>query len=315
MPVIVILFFFLSILEDSGYMARVAFVMDKPLRHLGLSGRSFVPMLIGFGCSVPAIMSTRTLSSERDRKMTILLTPFMSCSAKLPIYAMFTAAFFPNHAAFVMILLYAMGILVGILCAYLLKNSMFQGEPVPFVMELPNYRLPSAKSVLLLMWDKAKDFLTKAFTIIFLASIIIWFLQSFDTRLNVVEDSSLSMLANVGRMIAPLFKPLGFGDWRAATALITGFTAKEAVVSTLTVLMNTTASALPVVLNSLFTTASAASFLVFTLLYTPCVAAIAACKREMGSAKSAIFMVLAQCGVAWIFAFLVYHVVQLVSLL
>lgn len=315
MPVIVILFFFLSILEDSGYMARVAFVMDKPLRHLGLSGRSFVPMLIGFGCSVPAIMATRTLSSERDRRMTILLTPFMSCSAKLPIYAMFTAAFFPNNAALVMILLYATGILVGILCAFLLKNSMFQGEPVPFVMELPNYRLPSAKSVLLLMWDKAKDFLTKAFTIIFLASIIIWFLQSFDTRLNVVDDSSLSMLANVGRMIAPIFAPLGFGDWRAATALITGFTAKEAVVSTLTVLMNTTSTALPAVLGSLFTTASAASFLVFTLLYTPCVAAIAACKREMGSAKSALFMVLAQCGVAWIFSFIVYQLVNMVSML
>lgn len=315
MPVIVILFFFLSILEDSGYMARVAFVMDKPLRHLGLSGRSFVPMLIGFGCSVPAIMATRTLSSERDRKMTILLTPFMSCSAKLPIYAMFTAAFFPNNAALVMILLYATGILVGILCAFLLKNSMYQGEPVPFVMELPNYRLPSAKSVILLMWDKAKDFLTKAFTIIFLASIIIWFLQSFDARLNVVEDSSLSMLANVGRVIAPLFAPLGFGDWRAATALITGFTAKEAVVSTLTVLLNTTSTALPTVLGSLFTTASAASFLIFTLLYTPCVAAVAACKREMGSARSALFMVLAQCGVAWLFSFIVYHLVNLVSML
>lgn len=315
MPVIVILFFFLSILEDSGYMARVAFVMDKPLRHLGLSGRSFVPMLIGFGCSVPAIMATRTLSSERDRKMTILLTPFMSCSAKLPIYAMFTAAFFPNNAALVMILLYATGILVGILCAFLLKNSMYQGEPVPFVMELPNYRLPSAKSVILLMWDKAKDFLTKAFTIIFLASIIIWFLQSFDARLNVVEDSSLSMLANVGRVIAPVFAPLGFGDWRAATALITGFTAKEAVVSTLTVLLNTTSTALPTVLGSLFTTASAASFLIFTLLYTPCVAAVAACKREMGSAKSALFMVLAQCGVAWLFSFIVYHLVNLVSML
>lgn len=315
MPVIVILFFFLSILEDSGYMARVAFVMDKPLRHLGLSGRSFVPMLIGFGCSVPAIMATRTLSSERDRKMTILLTPFMSCSAKLPIYAMFTAAFFPNHAALVMILLYGAGILVGILCAFLLKSSMYQGEPVPFVMELPNYRLPSAKSVLLLMWDKAKDFLTKAFTIIFLASIIIWFLQSFDARLNVVEDSSLSMLANVGRVIAPVFTPLGFGDWRAATALITGFTAKEAVVSTLTVLLNTTSTALPAVLGGLFTTASAASFLIFTLLYTPCVAAVAACKREMGSARSALFMVLAQCGVAWLFSFIVYHVVNLVSLL
>lgn len=315
MPVIVILFFFLSILEDSGYMARVAFVMDKPLRHLGLSGRSFVPMLIGFGCSVPAIMATRTLSSERDRKMTILLTPFMSCSAKLPIYAMFTAAFFPNHAALVMILLYAAGILVGILCAFLLKSSMYQGEPVPFVMELPNYRLPSAKSVLLLMWDKAKDFLTKAFTIIFLASIIIWFLQSFDARLNVVEDSSLSMLANVGRVIAPIFAPLGFGDWRAATALITGFTAKEAVVSTLTVLLNTTSAAIPVALGNLFTTASAASFLIFTLLYTPCVAAVAACKREMGSAKSAMFMVLAQCGVAWLFSFIVYHLVNLVSML
>ncbi len=308
LPTIVVLFFFLSILEDSGYMARVAFVMDKLLRKIGLSGRSFVPMLIGFGCSVPAIMATRTLSSERDRKMTILLTPFMSCSAKLPIYAVFTMTFFPHYSALVMILLYVTGILVGILCGLLLKNSLFKGKPVPFVMELPNYRFPSAKSVALLMWDKAKDFLTRAFTVIFLATIVIWFLQSFDTRLNVVEDSSASMLAMIGQFIAPIFAPLGFADWRVSTALITGFTAKEAVVSTLAVLTGTSTTALPAALSSIFTPLTAFSFLIFTLLYTPCVAAVTAVKREMGSAKNAFFMVISQTGLAWVVAFLVYRV-------
>ena len=314
LPIIVVLFFFLSILEDSGYMARVAFVMDKLLRKIGLSGRSFVPMLIGFGCSVPAIMSTRTLSSERDRKMTILLTPFMSCSAKLPIYAMFTAAFFPKYQALVMIGLYLMGILVGILFGLLLKGTAFKGEPVPFVMELPNYRLPSATSVLRLMWEKAKDFLTKAFTVIFVASIVIWFLQTFDTRLNVVTDSSTSLLALLGGLIAPLFAPLGFGDWRVSTALITGFTAKEAVVSTLAVLTGSSLSTLPQALGGLFTPFTAFVFLTFTLLYTPCVAAIAAVKREMGSAKAALTVVVAQCVIAWIVAFVVRCVGMLFGL-
>ena len=267
LPIIVVLFFFLSILEDSGYMARIAFVMDKLLRKIGLSGRSFVPMIIGFGCSVPAIMATRTLSSERDRKMTILLTPFMSCSAKLPIYALFTYAFFPKYRALVMVGLYFTGIIVGVLFSLLLKNTAFQGEPVPFVMELPNYRLPSLKSVGMLIWDKAKDFITKAFTIIFMASIVIWFLQTFDVRLNVVVDSKDSLLALIGGFAAPVFVPLGFGDWRISTALITGFTAKESVVSTLTVLFGGDMSAL----NTLFTPFSALVFLVFTLLYTPCV--------------------------------------------
>ena len=279
LPIIVVLFFFLSILEDSGYMARIAFVMDKLLRKIGLSGRSFVPMIIGFGCSVPAIMATRTLSSERDRKMTILLTPFMSCSAKLPIYALFTYAFFPKYRALVMVGLYFTGIIVGVLFSLLLKNTAFQGEPVPFVMELPNYRLPSLKSVGMLIWDKAKDFITKAFTIIFMASIVIWFLQTFDVRLNVVVDSKDSLLALIGGFAAPVFVPLGFGDWRISTALITGFTAKESVVSTLTVLFGGDMSAL----NTLFTPFSALVFLVFTLLYTPCVAAIASVKREMGT--------------------------------
>ena len=305
LPIIVVLFFFLSILEDSGYMARVAFVMDKLLRKIGLSGRSFVPMLIGFGCSVPAIMATRTLSSERDRKMTILLTPFMSCSAKLPIYAMFTAAFFPKYQALVMIGLYVTGILVGILFGLLLKGTAFKGEPVPFVMELPNYRLPSAASVLRLMWEKAKDFLTRAFTVIFVASIIIWFLQTFDARLNVVTDSSTSLLAMLGSLIAPLFAPLGFGDWRVSTALITGFTAKEAVVSTLAVLTGSSLNTLPQALAGLFTPFTAFVFLLFTLLYTPCVAAIAAVKREMGGAKGALIVVFAQCGIAWLVAFVV----------
>ncbi len=312
MPVIVVLFFFLSILEDSGYMARVAFIMDRPLRQLGLSGKSFVPMLIGFGCSVPAIMATRTLSSERDRKMTILLTPFMSCTAKVPIYSVFALAFFPNHAAEVMILLYATGIVVGIGFAMILKKTVYKGAPIPFVMELPNYRMPSAKSVLLLMWEKAKDFITRAFTIIFLASIIIWFLQSFDLRFNLVEDSSYSILANIGQIIAPIFAPLGFNDWRAATALITGFSAKEAVVSSLAVLLKTSADQLPTMLSSMFTTASAFSFLLFTLLYTPCVAAIAAVKREMGSVKSTIALIVTQCAIAWIIAFIFYTCATLI---
>nr|WP_302596696.1 ferrous iron transport protein B [uncultured Cellulosilyticum sp.] len=300
LPIIVTLFFFLSILEDSGYMARIAFVMDKLLRKIGLSGRSFVPMLIGFGCSVPAIMATRTLPSDRDRKMTIMLTPFMSCSAKLPIYALFTAAFFPKYQVLVMIGLYFTGIIVAILFALILNGSKFKGAPVPFVMELPNYRLPSPKSVVRLIGDKAKDFITKAFTIIFIASIIIWFLQTFDTRLNVVTNSSESMLALLGGFIAPVFAPLGFDDWRISTALITGFTAKESVVSTLTVLLGGTTQAL----NGMFTPLTALVFLVFSLLYTPCVAAIAAVKRELGTSW-AISIVMIQCVIAWLVAFAV----------
>ena len=299
LPTIVVLFFFLSILEDSGYMARVAFVMDKLLRRIGLSGRSFVPMLIGFGCSVPAIMAARTLSSDRDRKMTILLTPFMSCSAKLPIYAVFTMAFFPKHSALVMVSLYFIGMITGVIFALFLKITGFKGEPVPFVMELPNYRLPSLKSVGQLMWEKAKDFLVKAFTIIFVASIVIWFLQTFDTRLNVVENSSESLLALIGGLIAPVFAPLGFGDWRVSTALITGFAAKESVVSTLIVLLGGAGSAL----SLLFSPFTAYVFLVFTLLYTPCVAAIAAVKREMGP-KWVTVVVLTQCVIAWGCAFI-----------
>lgn len=308
LPIIVVLFFFLSILEDTGYMARVAFVMDKLLRKIGLSGRSFVPMLIGFGCSVPAIMATRTLASDRDRKMTILLTPFMSCSAKLPIYAVMTAAFFPKNGAAVMASLYLMGIIIGVLCGLLMKNTLYQGNPVPFVMELPNYRFPSPKSVGLLIWDKAKDFLTRAFTVIFIATIVIWFLQTFDTRLNVVADSSLSMLADVGRWIAPVLAPLGFTDWRVSTALITGFSAKEAVVSTMAVLTGTNIATLSEALGQMFTPLSAFSFLTFTLLYTPCVAAIAAVRREMNSGAAACWVALAQCGIAWIAAYLVYHI-------
>lgn len=303
LPIIVTLFFFLSILEDSGYMARVAFVMDKLLRKIGLSGRSFVPMLIGFGCSVPAIMATRTLASERDRKMTILLTPFMSCSAKLPIYAMFTAAFFARYQALVMIGLYVMGMTVGVLFGLVLKGTAFKGEPVPFVMELPNYRLPSFKSVCRLMWDKAKDFLVRAFTVIFVASIIIWFLQTFDARLNVVSDSANSLLAMLGSLLSPLFKPLGFADWRVSTALITGFTAKEAVVSTLAVLTGSNLTSLPQALAGLFTPFTAFVFLTFTLLYTPCVAAIAAVKRELGGAKAAVAVAVLQCAIAWLAAF------------
>ena len=312
LPIIVTLFFFLSILEDTGYMARVAFVMDKLLRKIGLSGRSFVPMLIGFGCSVPAIMSTRTLSSDRDRKMTILLTPYMSCSAKIPIYAVFTAAFFAKYRALVMIGLYVTGIVLGIIVALILKKTAFKGEPVPFVMELPNYRMPSPKSVFLLLWEKARDFLQRAFTVIFLATIIIWFLQSFDTRLNVVDDSADSLLAMVGKFIAPIFTPLGFGDWRAVTALISGFTAKEAVVSTLSVLMNTGTAELGTVLPSIFSGLSAVSFLVFTLLYTPCVAAVATIKKELGSRTKTVGVVFMQCAVAYLAAFVVYGIGSLI---
>ncbi len=310
LPIIVTLFFFLSILEDTGYMARVAFVMDQLLRKIGLSGRSIVPMLIGFGCSVPAIMATRTLSSERDRKMTILLTPFMSCSAKIPIYGVFSAAFFPRHAALVMIGLYVTGILVGILAAMVLDQTAFRGNPVPFVMELPNYRFPSLKSVLLLMWDKAKDFLERAFTVIFVATIVIWFLQTFDTRLNVVTDQTESLLAMIGALIAPIFTPLGFGDWRAATALISGFIAKESVVSTLGVLLGS-ASDVGAALGTMFAPVTGVSFLVFTLLYTPCVAAITAVRRELGSGWKAAGVALLQCCVAWLTSFVVYHAMLL----
>ena len=303
LPTIVTLFFFLSLLEDSGYMARVAFVMDKLLRKIGLSGRSFVPMIIGFGCSVPAIMATRTLPSERDRKLTVLLTPFMSCSAKMPIYVFFAAAFFPGKSALVMTILYFTGVLVGIGFAWILDHTAFRGEPVPFVMELPNYRFPSAKSVGRLIWDKAKDFLTRAFTIIFLATIIIWFLQSFDTHLNIVTDSKDSILALVGSLLAPLFVPLGFGNWKISTALITGFMAKEGVVSTLTIL-----SAVDIL-----TPFTAAVFLVFTLLYTPCVAAIASVKRELGG-KWAVGVSITQCVIAWLVAFLVRIVGLLIGL-
>lgn len=305
LPTIVTLFFFLSILEDTGYMARVAFVMDKLLRKIGLSGRSFVPMLIGFGCSVPAIMSTRTLSSERDRKMTILLTPFMSCSAKLPIYSLIVSAFFPRkYQALVMVGLYIFGIICAIIYALILKSTKFKGEPVPFVMELPNYRLPSAKSVVHLIWEKAKGFIEKAFTIIFVASIIIWFLQTFDAKFNVAESPEQSLLAMIGSLVAPIFAPLGFGDWRVSTALITGFTAKESVVSTLTVLMGGNAE----LVSTLFTPFTAAVFLIFTLLYTPCVAAIATVKREMGGTKAAVATVIIQCAIAWCVAFLIHAV-------
>ena len=314
LPIIVLLFFFLSLLEDSGYMARVAFVMDKLLRKIGLSGRSFVPMLIGFGCSVPAIMATRTLSSERDRKMTILLTPFMSCSAKLPIYGMITAAFFPNYGALAMISLYITGMIVAVLSGLLLKSTIYKGKPVPFVMELPSYRLPSGRNVLLHMWEKAKDFIRKAFTIIFIAAIVIWFLQSFDWSLNWVEDSAQSILASIGSVIAPLFAPLGFADWRASTALITGLTAKESVVSTLTVLTGAASDAqLSTALQSIFTPLSAFSFLTFTVLYMPCVAAFAASRRELGSLKSAVLTALYQTGAAYVVAFLIFQIGSLFS--
>ena len=302
LPVIVTLFFFLSLLEDSGYMARVAFVMDKLLRKIGLSGRSIVPMLIGFGCTVPGVMASRTLPSERDRRMTILLTPFMSCSAKLPIYAFFAAAFFPENSALVMILLYFGGIVMGILMALLLRRTMFSGEAVPFVMELPNYRMPGAKNVGHLLWDKAKDFLQRAFTVIFIATLVIWFLQTFDIHLNVVTDSKDSILAMAASVVAPIFRPMGFGDWRISTALITGFMAKESVVSTLSVLFGSTEALLAAI-----TPLAAASLLVFCLLYTPCVAAVAAIKRELGG-KWAAGVVIGQCVIAWIAAFVVYMI-------
>lgn len=301
LPIIVTLFFFLSILEDSGYMARVAFIMDKLLRKLGLSGRSIVPMLIGFGCTVPGVMASRTLPSERDRKMTILLTPFMSCTAKLPIYAFFTAAFFPKNGALVMIGLYVFGIVMGILMALIFKKTAFKGEAVPFVMELPNYRMPGAKNVLHLLWDKAKDFLQRAFTVIFIATIVIWFLQNFDTGLNMVSNSEDSILALVAGALAPIFAPVGFGDWRIVTALISGFLAKESVVSSLTVLFGSTA-----VLQSSLTAVGAGALLVFCLLYTPCVAAIASVKRELGG-KWATAMVIGQCMIAWLAAFVIYR--------
>lgn len=308
LPLIVVLFFFLSILEDTGYMARVAFVMDKLLRKIGLSGRSFVPMIIGFGCSVPAVMSARTLSSERDRKMTVMLVPFVSCSAKIPIYAVFSAAFFPDYAALVMSALYISGLLVGIITALILNKTAFKGNPVPFVMELPNYRLPSAKSVLLLMWDKAKDFLQKAFTVIFIATVIIWFLGAFDAKLNYVTDSSQSLLAAVGKFISPIFSPLGFNDWRISTSLLAGLSAKEAVVSTMSVLTGTGLEDLGGALSSMFTPLSAVSFLVFTLLYTPCVAAIATFRAELGSRLQTAGIVVLQCVIAWVCAFAVHSI-------
>ncbi len=299
LPIIVVLFFFLSILEDTGYMARVAFVMDKPLRRIGLSGRSIVPLLIGFGCSVPAIMATRTVSSDRDRKMTILLTPYMSCSAKISIYAFFTAAFFPGKGAVVMVALYFLGIIIGILCALISKGTMFKGEAVPFVMELPNYRMPGAKNVAMLLWDKARDFLQRAFTVIFIAAIVVWFLQTFDFRLNIVSDSHDSMLAVIAGFIAPAFAPLGFGDWRISTSLMAGFMAKESVVSTLTVLLGGTDE-----ITAILTPLASASLLVFCLLYTPCIAAIASIKRELGG-KWAVGIVVWQCAVAWAAALVV----------
>ena len=313
LPIIVVLFFFLSILEDSGYMARVAFVMDKLLRKIGLSGRSFVPMLIGFGCSVPAIMATRTLPSERDRKMTIMLTPFMSCSAKLPVYAVFTSAFFSEHQSLVMISLYVMGMIVAVAAGLVLKKTIFEGSPVPFVMELPSYRMPAAKSVLLKMWERAMDFIRRAFTVIFIATIVIWALQSFDFGLNIVADAGDSMLATVGKFVAPVFAPLGFADWRAATALVTGLTAKEAVVSTFAVLLGASdpGSVVPL-LSQIFTPLSAFSFLTFTLLYMPCVAAMAAVRREMGGWRNAVGVMAFQTVTAWIVALIVYQIGSLI---
>ena len=302
LPIIVVLFLFLSLLEDSGYMARVAFVMDKPLRKIGLSGRSIVPMLVGFGCTVPGIMASRTLPSERDRKMTILLTPFMSCSAKLPIYAFFAAAFFQKYKALVMVGLYVVGILIGILVALIIRKTLFKGEAVPFVMELPNYRMPALKTVLQLLWEKAKDFLQRAFTVIFVATIVIWFLQSFDLHFNLTTDSQNSILAVVAGLMAPVFAPLGFGDWRISTALISGFMAKESVVSTLSVLTGSMD-----VIHKILTPASALSLLIFCLLYTPCVAAVSSVKRELGG-KWALVVVVGQCVVAWIMAALVYAI-------
>ena len=305
LPVIVVLFFFLSMLEDTGYMARVAFVMDKLLRRIGLSGKSIVPMLIGFGCTVPAVMATRTLTSDRDRRMTVMLTPFMSCSAKIPIYSVFVAAFFPSCKALAMGGLYFLGILIGILVALVFGKTLFRGNPIPFVMELPNYRMPSARSTLQLMWDKAKDFLHRAFTVIFVASLVIWFLQTFDTRINPVADNSQSLLAALGGLLAPLFAPLGFADWRVCTSLIAGFMAKEAVVSTLGVLTGGAA------LSTLFSVRSATAFLVFTLLYTPCVAAVAAIRRELGSVWKTVGVVVFQCLLAWCVGALVYQLALL----
>ncbi len=313
LPIIVVMFFFLSILEDTGYMARVAFVMDKLLRKIGLSGRSFVPMLIGFGCTVPAVMATRTLPSARDRRLTILLTPFMSCSAKIPIYAVFTAAFFPQHAVLAMALLYFGGMVVGVLISLLLNHTVFRGNPVPFVMELPNYRLPTLKSVAMLLWDKARDFLQRAFTVIFVATLAIWFLESFDLHLNFVTDSSRSLLASIGRILAPVFRPLGFEDWRVTTALITGFTAKEAVVSTLGILTGAGTEHLSAALSGLFTPLSAVSFLTFTLLYTPCVAAIAAIGRELGGRLRGAVVAVFQCVVAWCVAAGLYQLLLLIA--
>ena len=310
LPLIVVLFFFLSVLEDSGYMARIAFVMDRPLRKLGLSGRSIVPMLIGFGCSVPAIMATRTLSSERDRRMTMALIPFMSCSAKIPIYAVFTEAFFTEYKALVMISLYILGIIVGIIATLISKHTIYRGNPMPFVKELPNYRMPSPKSVLMLMWEKAKDFVQKAFTLIFAASIIIWVLRTFDTRLNIVENQEDSLLALLGKLISPVFKPLGFGDWRISTAVITGLTAKEAVISTLSVLIGVSMTELSGALAGVFTAQAAVSFLTFVLLYTPCIAAIGAFRRET-SALRTLGIVIFQCAVAWVAAFGIHSMMLL----
>ena len=306
LPIIMLLFFFLSLLEDTGYMARVAFVMDRPLRKLGLSGRSIVPMLVGFGCSVPGVMASRTLPSERDRKMTIMMIPFMSCTAKYPIYGFFVAAFFPGKGALIVIALYLTGIIVGIVMASVSKRFAFKGEAVPFVMELPNYRMPGLKNVLQLLWEKAKDFITKAFTIIFIATIVIWFLTTFDTHLALAADPKESILACVSGFIAPVFSPLGFGDWRVATALITGFMAKESVVSSLTILMGDS-------ILSIISPAAALSLLVFCLLYTPCVAAIASVKRELGM-KWALAMVVIQCGVAWVAAFVCYNLIGLLNI-
>ena len=308
LPIVVTLFFFLSILEDTGYMARVAFIMDKPLRKIGLSGRSFVPMLMGFGCSVPAVMATRTVSSDRDRKMTVMLIPYMSCSAKIAIYAVFTQAFFPAGGAFVMMGLYLFGVLLSIVVALVLKSTVYKGQPVPFVMELPNYRFPSAKSVALLLWEKAKDFLSRAFTVILLATVIIWFLQSFDYKINFTTDSSQSLLAHIGRGISVIFRPLGFEDWRVTTALVSGFTAKEAVVSTLAVLSGTNADGLAAALPSIFTPLSALSFLVFTLLYTPCIAAVSTIRKEFKSFWATLGIVGIQCAVAYVCALAVFWI-------
>ena len=311
LPTIVVLFYFLSILEDSGYMARGAFVMDKLLRKIGLSGKSFVPMLIGFGCSVPAIIAARTLPSRRDRVMTVLLTPFMSCSAKLTVYALFTAAFFPKHRAIVMLSLYVLGIVLAVIVGYFMKNTLLKGSPVPFLLELPPYRFPSLKTTLLLMWDKAKDFITKAFTVIFMATVIIWVLQTFDVHFNMVANSENSILALLSRAISPIFKPLGFGDPKTTAALITGFTAKEAVVSTLAVLNGATPQQLLTILPQTMTTLSAYSFLVFTLLYTPCAAAVAAVRKELGGARYAFLVMVFQTAVAYLAAFVIYNIGRL----